>query len=103
MKHFRQNNALYDTPAQAETRARRQRVQEEESPRIGNQLRTFILVFLIMILFMFGTHCTWVTSNAYSSPSVVLASQNPDGSRNILDDFREAYYWLRTKTDNDAR
>ena len=35
--------------------------------------------------------------------SVVLASQNPDGTRNILDDFREAYYWLRTNTDKDAR
>ena len=52
---------------------------------------------------MFSTHCTWVTSNAYSSPSVVLASQNPDGSRNLLDDFREAYYWLRTNTRSDAR
>ena len=26
-----------------------------------------------------AVHCTWVTSSAYSSPSVVLASQNPDG------------------------
>ena len=52
---------------------------------------------------MFGTHCTWVTSNAYSSPSVVLATQNADGTRNILDDFREAYYWLRTNTDENSR
>ena len=59
-----------------------------------NQVKSIIVVFLILLLFMFSTHCTWVTSNAYSSPSVVLASQNPDGSRNILDDFREAYYWL---------
>ena len=95
---------LYDTPQQAERRQRRKTVQEEEDdPKIGNQLRTFILIFLIMVLFMFGTHCTWVTSNAYSSPSVVLASQNADGTRNILDDFREAYYWLRTNTDEDAR
>jgi len=95
---------LYDTPQQAERKQRRQAVQnEEEDPKIGNQLRTLILVFLVMVLFMFGTHCTWVTSNAYSSPSVVLASQNPDGTRNILDDFREAYYWLRTNTDEDAR
>ena len=33
----------------------------------------------------------------------MLASQNPDGTRNILDDFREAYYWLRTNTDKNAR
>ena len=43
-----------------------------------------------------------VTSSAYSSPSVVLASQNPDGSQHIIDDFREAYYWLRQNTPQDA-
>jgi dolichyl-diphosphooligosaccharide--protein glycosyltransferase len=47
-------------------------------------------------------HCTWVTSNAYSSPSVVLASQNQDGSQHIIDDFREAYYWLRQNTPETA-
>ena len=25
-----------------------------------------------------------------------------DGSRYIMDDFREAYYWLRQNTDDDA-
>lgn len=58
---------------------------------------------MLMLLMMFAVHCTWVTSNAYSSPSVVLASYNHDGSRNILDDFREAYYWLRQNTDEHAR
>ena len=48
-------------------------------------------------------HCTWVTSNAYSSPSVVLASRMPDGSQWIIDDYREAYYWLRKNTADDAR
>ncbi len=43
-------------------------------------------------------HCTWVTSNAYSSPSVVLASRMPDGSQHIIDDYREAYQWLRQNT-----
>jgi hypothetical protein len=28
---------------------------------------------------MFAVHCTWVTSNAYSSPSIVLASYSHDG------------------------
>jgi len=52
---------------------------------------------LFMMLF-FVQHCTWVTSTAYSSPSVVLASRNPDGSQHIIDDYREAYYWLRQNT-----
>jgi len=54
----------------------------------------------MMVFFVF--HCTWVTSTAYSSPSVVLASQNPDGSQHIIDDFREAYYWLRQNTPEDS-
>jgi len=54
-------------------------------------------------LLLFVAHCTWVTSNAYSSPSVVLASRLPDGSQHIIDDYREAYYWLRQNTEQNAR
>jgi dolichyl-diphosphooligosaccharide--protein glycosyltransferase len=54
-------------------------------------------------LLLFVLHCTWVTSNAYSSPSVVLASKLPDGSQHIIDDYREAYYWLRQNTPEDAK
>ena len=54
-------------------------------------------------LLMFVMHCTWVTSNAYSSPSVVLASRMPDGSQHIIDDYREAYQWLRQNTREDAK
>ena len=54
-------------------------------------------------LLLFVLHCTWVTSNAYSSPSVVLASRLPDGSQHIIDDYREAYYWLRQNTPPDAK
>ncbi|KAI4661810.1 uncharacterized protein J4E78_004600 [Alternaria triticimaculans] len=54
-------------------------------------------------LMLFVLHCTWVTSNAYSSPSVVLASRLPDGSQHIIDDYREAYYWLRQNTPQNAK
>uniref|UniRef100_A0A8C6U482 Dolichyl-diphosphooligosaccharide--protein glycosyltransferase subunit STT3B n=1 Tax=Neogobius melanostomus TaxID=47308 RepID=A0A8C6U482_9GOBI len=64
---------------------------------------SLLTMLMLMLLMMFAVHCTWVTSNAYSSPSVVLASYNHDGSRNILDDFREAYYWLRQNTDEHVR
>ncbi|SCU93706.1 LADA_0G04500g1_1 [Lachancea dasiensis] len=54
-------------------------------------------------LYLFVYHCTWVTSNAYSSPSVVLPSRNQDGSMALIDDFREAYYWLRMNSAEDAK
>ncbi len=62
-----------------------------------------IVSTLIVYLLIFVAHCTWVTSNAYSSPSVVLASKLPDGSQHIIDDYREAYYWLRQNTPDDAK
>ena len=77
----------------------------ESSPKkgiFGIGVRVLVLVNTLGLLFFFVLHCTWVTSNAYSSPSVVLASQNADGSQHIIDDFREAYYWLRQNTPENA-
>ncbi|CAO3622297.1 unnamed protein product [Cunninghamella echinulata] len=65
--------------------------------------RMLVVISFTFFLILFVWHCTWVTSNAYSSPSIVLASRNPDGSQHIIDDFREAYYWLRKNTKEDAK
>ncbi|KAG7235481.1 hypothetical protein INR49_002616, partial [Caranx melampygus] len=83
----------------------RKHVSEPEKAEegLGPNIKSIVTMLMLMLLMMFAVHCTWVTSNAYSSPSVVLASYNHDGSRNILDDFREAYYWLRQNTDEHAR
>ena len=68
----------------------------------GLDTRAMILFHTVSLLFFFVIHCTWVTSNAYSSPSVVLASSDAQGNQNIIDDFREAYYWLRQNTPTDS-
>lgn len=65
--------------------------------------KLIVLLSFAFYLFYFVMHCTWVTSNAYSSPSVVLASRAADGSQIIIDDYREAYYWLRMNTPEDAK
>lgn len=77
--------------------------QPRETDPIGPNVRSIILVVIMLLLMLFAVHCTWVTSNAYSSPSVVLASYSADGSRQILDDFREAYFWLSQNTADHAR
>lgn len=69
----------------------------------SNISKAVITSMTTSFLLLFVAHCTWVTSNAYSSPSVVLASRLPDGSQHIIDDYREAYYWLRQNTPQDAR
>ncbi|NXF12135.1 STT3A glycosyltransferase, partial [Smithornis capensis] len=62
-------------------------------------------MILVMAFFLitYTFHSTWVTSEAYSSPSIVLSARGGDGSRIIFDDFREAYYWLRHNTPEDAK
>lgn len=77
--------------------------QMRESDGLGSNIRGMVVMAMLMLLMMFAVHCTWVTGNAYSSPSIVLASYGQDGSRQILDDFREAYYWLSQNTHSDAR
>jgi len=68
----------------------------------GMDTRALVIFNSLFMLAAFVVHCTWVTSTAYSSPSVVLSSNNPDGSKHIIDDYREAYYWLRQNTPQDA-
>ena len=65
--------------------------------------KTVVVLSFAIYLGLFVRHSTYVTSTAYSSPSVVLASRMADGSQHIIDDYREAYYWLRMNTPDDAR
>ncbi|VDK85052.1 unnamed protein product [Litomosoides sigmodontis] len=80
-----------------------QSAPETDEVSIGMNARSSVSVVLVLLLLMFVVHCTYVTSNAYSHPSVVLQSHTAEGNREILDDFREAYYWLRKNTDENAR
>ncbi|CAN7046528.1 unnamed protein product [Brassica oleracea var. botrytis] len=62
-----------------------------------------LLVGVFYLLSRYAIHCTWVTSEAYSSPSIVLAARGAHGNRIIFDDYREAYYWLTQNTPTDAK
>ncbi|KAL3281386.1 hypothetical protein HHI36_004596 [Cryptolaemus montrouzieri] len=78
--------------------------QRLESNYILKNETSLTFVGIICVLFISYTfHCTWVTSEAYSSPSIVLSARSYDGGRIIFDDFREAYYWLKMNTPEDAR
>lgn len=57
-----------------------------------------MIAIVAVFFFSYVYHCTWATSEAYSSPSIVLSAHGGDGSTIIFDDFREAYYWLRKNT-----
>jgi dolichyl-diphosphooligosaccharide--protein glycosyltransferase len=39
-----------------------------------------VVLGLTVLLYFYTFHCTWVTSEAYSSPSIVLAARSTDGT-----------------------
>jgi dolichyl-diphosphooligosaccharide--protein glycosyltransferase len=98
--------AANSTPAAAKKAAKQDGLRSMRQPLVGiyTTFSKFSVVSALTVyLLIFVLHCTWVTSNAYSSPSVVLASRMPDGSQHIIDDYREAYQWLRQNTPDDAK
>uniref|UniRef100_A0A069DWJ8 Dolichyl-diphosphooligosaccharide--protein glycosyltransferase subunit STT3A n=1 Tax=Panstrongylus megistus TaxID=65343 RepID=A0A069DWJ8_9HEMI len=68
-----------------------------------SEIATVFVALMTFLLMTYTFHCTWVTSEAYSSPSIVLSARTHEGSQIIFDDFREAYYWLRMNTAEDAK
>ncbi|KAN0128859.1 glycosyltransferase [Lactarius tabidus] len=67
----------------------------------GLDMRAAVIVHALARLTFFVVHCTWVTSMAYSSPSIVLASHNQD-SLQLIDDFRESLLTCPTLVDNNT-
>jgi len=66
-------------------------------------LAIIISMILAACCFFYLTHSTWAAAEAFSSPSVVMSARSPSGRREIVDDYREAYYWLRQNTKEDAK
>lgn len=77
--------------------------RQEGANMFKNEVASLFVMIATALLVMYSYHCIWVTSEAYSSPSIVLSARSHDGSRIIFDDFREAYWWLRQNTPEDAK
>jgi len=92
-----------DPPPPAPTDRRKGRAAQEAPPAWTHRVAQGFVGMLSLMLVSYTLHCSWVTSEAYSSPSIVLSAKSHDGSRIIFDDFREAYHWLRHNTAEDAK
>ncbi|CAK8694124.1 unnamed protein product [Clavelina lepadiformis] len=79
------------------------RTKSDNSYPMRNEVATGVVVMMTIFLSLFASHSVWVTSEAYSSPSIVLSARGGDGGRIIFDDFREAYYWLRHNTPENSK
>lgn len=85
-----------ETPAPSKEKPKKRRSLSPEIVVAG----LFLIIFLSSI---YVFHGTWSGSEAYASPSVVMAHKDRNGNKIIVDDYREAYYWLRKNTAQDAK
>jgi len=77
--------------------------EAKKKRRVPTDVAMAVIIFFIYFLTSYIYHSTYMAAEAYSSPSIILASRRNDGSRVIIDDFREAYYWLKMNTAKDAK
>ena len=72
----------------------------------GKIVKSISAVLMIAALYMqaatFNSYC-WKISSSLSNPSIILKGQTRDGNIIKVDDYREAYWWLRDNTPADAR
>jgi dolichyl-diphosphooligosaccharide--protein glycosyltransferase len=100
-----------ESPSQQNSKNKKENKAPEQSQkktkkkqyRYSFEMVIVIIFVLITMLFSYVLHCTWVGAEAYSSPSIILANKDRYGRKHIIDDFREAYYWLRMNTKPDAK
>ncbi|KAK2962155.1 putative Dolichyl-diphosphooligosaccharide--protein glycosyltransferase subunit STT3A [Blattamonas nauphoetae] len=63
-------------------------------------------LFAVLMAYFFAMHAIDLASNAYSNPQIVMKWKQRDGGNTsyvTVDDFREAYSWLRHNTETNAR
>ncbi len=71
---------------------------------LSPSLSAMVVLGIGVLLLLFSYHASYVSSIAYSSPSIVIdAGRTPDGRRVLFDDYREAYFWLRQNTHPDSK
>lgn len=94
---------IYMKQIDPEKNVDKKRSKMESNYVMKSEIATVFVGLMTFLLMTYTFHCTWVTSEAYSSPSIVLSARTHDGSQIIFDDFREAYYWLRMNTPENAK
>merc|ERR1712194_85880 len=70
---------------------------------MGRQLGAALLLLMGYVMATsFSSYC-WRLSKDLSNPSIIVVARLQDGRAIKLDDYREAYWWLRDNTPEDAR
>lgn len=81
--------------------AEKEESKKKRKGQLPAEISVVIIVALLYLLVTYISHGVMSGAEAYSSPSVVMSSKYK-GQRYIIDDYREAYYWLRMNTPQNA-
>lgn len=72
----------------------------------GRNVKRIVALVLTVALYApastFHQYC-WQMSKALSHPAIMFKAQTRSGETVLVDDYREAYFWLRHNTPEDAR
>lgn len=79
------------------------RTSSKKTLVIARPVALCMILGLAVLLIQYVRHAIWATSEAYSSPSIILSARGQRGERIFFDDYREAYYWLRQNTGEDDK
>lgn len=74
----------------------------KEGSTLKNIVAVLIIVVLMMFVSSFQTFCL-NSCRSFSNPAIVQIGKTKDGQTIRVDDYREAYRWLRDNTPEDAR
>lgn len=84
----------------------KQAVESASNSREGLFVRRTMTAVVLVLAYTIGTsfvtYC-WRLSKDLSNPSIIIQGRLKDGSVVTVDDYREAYWWLRDNTPEDAR
>mmetsp|Transcript_17659 Transcript_17659/g.25169 ORF Transcript_17659/g.25169 Transcript_17659/m.25169 type:complete len:955 (-) Transcript_17659:1129-3993(-) len=72
----------------------------------GKIVKKVLAIVVVLVLYApskkFYGYC-WDMSKALSHPAIMFKAQTRTGETVLVDDYREAYFWLRDNTPDDAR
>ena len=80
-------------------------IKNNKSKNSKYSLIEIILISLLIsyICFIFIIHSTYASAESYSDNEIIEISTNDEGEKKIMDELREAYYWLRMNTPENAK
>lgn len=77
--------------------------KSETKFRVNTGVAIIGLILIFFLILVYILHANFVGAEAYSNPSIILSNKDKKGNRRIVDDFREAYFWLRMNTKPDEK